>query len=205
MKKIFFFGLFLSILASCTQNEAAKIEATNNLTSEEQKAFLYEIARYIGELPKNGGYETRASERFDAYYRHQAEQSKLKYFYQDAKSGTTYFMITQIAPSIHEKYVALGGKLKRSSDNNIEEYQEIFRTWKFPSKELEPKAEMLFRKMITGDDLSAYYSNKMGDQYIEFPNDYTKYDIKQRRWVPVNNPLDSLYHLREQKLNTSAQ
>lgn len=193
--KTFFLLLFF---ASCAIGDKQSIDATSKLSPEEQSAFLYEISRYTGELPKNGGYQTRTDERFDEYYKKQAEQSKLKYFYEDASSGNTFFLVTQVAPSIHEKYVALGGKLKRGANHNITEYEEVFRTWKFPMNELEPKADFLFRKMMKGEDLTAYYSDKAGVEYIEFPNSQTIYDKEKRHWKSMNNPLDSLYRLREQ-------
>lgn len=188
---------FSIIVLSCSDSSSDNYEASANLTVEEQKAFLQEISRYIGELPKNGGYETRNESRFDSHYVQQAEQSGLKYYYEDTNSGTVYFLVTQIAPSIHEKYVALGGKLKRSGNNTINEYEEVFRTWKFPMKDLEPKAIFLFQKMVKGEDLSPFYSDKKGDQYIEFPNQYSRYDKNLRHWISIGNPLDSLYRLRE--------
>jgi len=196
--------LFIALLSSCNQNNKGAYEPSELLTAEQQTSFLYDISRYIGELPKNGGYETRSESRFDEHYKKQADQSALKFYHKDEKTGIEYFLLTQIAPSLQEKYVALGGKLKRNNQQEIEEYEEVFRTWKFPMEQLEPKAKLLFEKMVEGQDLSNYYSDKAGDQYIEFPNEQAKYDKNLRRWVSVNNPLDTLYRLREVRQDTSS-
>jgi len=195
--KISYVILLIAFTTSCSQTSKETYEVGSQMTSEEQKSFLHDISRYVGELPKNGGYETRDEARFDEHYKKQEEQSTLKYYHKDDKTGTEYFLLTQMAPSLQEKYVALGGKLKRNNNKAIEEYEEVFRTWKFPMEQLEPKAEMLFVKLVNGEDLSNYYSDKAGDQYIEFPNQTARYDKNLRRWVTNNNPLDSLYRLRE--------
>lgn len=194
--------LFIALLSSCDENNKGAYEPTELLTTEEQKSFLYDIGRYIGELPKNGGYETRSESRFDEHYKKQSEQSTLMFYHKDDKTGVEYFLLTQMAPSLQKKFVALGGKLKRNNNKAIEEYEEVFRTWKFPMDQLEPKAELLFDKMVKGEDLSNYYSDKAGDQYIEFPNSQAQYDKNLRRWVSINNPLDTLYRLREVQRDT---
>jgi len=196
--------VLIAFTTSCSQTSKETYEVTSQMTSEEQKSFLHDISRYVGELPKNGGYETRDEARFDEHYKKQEEQSTLKYYHKDDKTGTEYFLLTQMAPSLQEKYVALGGKLKRNNNKAIEEYEEVFRTWKFPMEQLEPKAKLLFEKMVEGKDLSNYYSDKAGDQYIEFPNEQAKYDKNLRRWVSINNPLDTLYRLREVRADTSS-
>ncbi len=187
----------LVCFVSCKQQNSQSLEAASILTEQQQSDFLWQISRYIGELPKTGGYDSRGDSRFDEHYRNQAKEHKLKYFFEDEKTGSVYFLVTRIAPSIHEKYVALGGKLRKDSEDNIIAYEELFRTWKFPMKELEPKADKLFKEMVEGQDLSKYYPEKAGDSYIEFPNALSRYDTELRRWVSIDNPLDSLYQLRE--------
>ncbi len=53
--------------------------------------------------------------------------------------------------------------------------------------ELKTKSKQLFIDFIDGKDLSQFYTkNSKGEFFIEFPDDYTKYDTESRKWITIN-------------------
>ncbi len=183
-----FIGLLALSVAAC--GDPAKDELSNAvinpeayLTSNEQEDFLYSISRYICKYPSQAGRDNMWNERFDSAYAKLAKAQQLRHYYIDSVSGTHHFMVSRIAPSIHEKYVGLAGKFSPSEDDPLAEYEEVFRTWKMFPAEHKEKSEMLFHKWIKGDDLSLYYTaNSGGVEYIEFPDEETWYDKDARQW-----------------------
>jgi hypothetical protein len=79
--------------------------------------------------------------------------------------------------------VATGGKFILNEANKIEEYEEVFRTWKMVPDTLAKREMVLFDKLVKGESLQPYetkYSN--GVEYIEFPDDNTYYDKEAKQW-----------------------
>jgi hypothetical protein len=93
-----------------------------------------------------------------------------------------YFLISRKAPSIHDKWVATGGKMQFDKGKALITYQEVFRTWKLLEPELNERAPYLFDLMIKGEDLTPYYTATAGFNYIEFPDDKVYYDVESRAW-----------------------
>ena len=85
-------------------------------------------------------------------------------------------MVARIAPSIDAKWVATGGRLRYGKDSSITEYEEVFRTWKLPRKDLEERGKYLFGLMVKGQDLTPYYTATAGFNYIEFPDENVYFD-----------------------------
>ncbi len=188
MRTIALFLIATIGLASCTPD----FKVDNRLNDDEKREMQYAISRYVAKPAPKSTLENRFDPQFDDYYRGESKKIYPKFVHFDRKSKRTYFVVTHIAPSIHEKYVALGGYYI-SGENGFDEYEEVFRTWKFTEDKLLPKAEMLFRKMIKGADLSRFYPEVTGDQYIQFPNADTYFDKDQRRWVSTReNPLQEM-------------
>jgi hypothetical protein len=84
----------------------------------------------------------------------------------------------------------MGGKIQYGDDGKIVTYEEIFRTWKMPKDTLVVRGAFLFDRMVTGKDLSLYYSKFQGDKYIEFPNERFIFDKATRTWRDL--VMDSL-------------
>ena len=107
-------------------------------------------------------------------------------------------MLTRIAPSLHEKKVAIAGNIRYDENANIESIEEIFRTWKMLVPELKEKSDMLFQLLLDGKDLSPYYTeNSKGVEYIEFPSEHVKYDTEKRLWVSdLDDPLEEYYNMK---------
>lgn len=171
--------LFLALGLTACQPD---ISIDEQLSPEAQSQLQYDISRYVAHLPAAATHETKFEAQFNDYYKVESDKIYPKFFYNDRKSKRNYFLITRIAPSIHQKYVALGGYFIRG-ESEFDEYVEVFRTWKFTEDELMPKAEMLFKKMIKGADLSRFYPEVTSDQYIQFPNEDTYFDKAARVWV----------------------
>ncbi len=183
MKFLLKFTLFLIVVLtvfSCADHEPKTFE--NTLTEEQTAVFLYQISRYIVDLPKRGDHNNKFDASFDEHYRKGVDKYNLEYYHTD-ESGHVYFMLTRIAPSVQEKYVALGGKFQPSEADTLNNYEEVFRTWKMTREEMEPKVAMLFEKMVNGEDLSPYYTMNSGNtDYIEFPDAETSYNKELRVW-----------------------
>lgn len=186
----FFVGLL--IFAAC--NQAPNYDANQNLSLTEQNELAYSIIRYMGKLPGKANHQTKFETHFDEAYREIAARHKLEFFHQTA-DGKSFFLFTRIAPSIKEKYVAIGGYVMFDAQQNITDYAEVFRTWKMTSDELAPKSLLLFDLMVRGEDLSPYYTANSGnEEYIEFPDAHTHYDKEQRLWVSnLEDYMEPLY------------
>ncbi|HRE77564.1 MAG TPA: hypothetical protein PLL09_07045 [Flavobacterium sp.] len=177
--------IFISLfyLVGC-EKESNNIDPNSHLSEVEQNNFNYSIIRYTGRLAKKATHETKFDEKFDEEYTALANACDLLFYYPNSKTGEIYFAITKIAPSLKIKKVATVGKLKKDDKGNIVTYEEAFRTWKMEESELKQKTELLFRKYINGEDLSAYYTkNSQPDFYIEFPDDNTYYDKTDKIWI----------------------
>jgi len=181
--KHFYLLLALLFLIGC-KKEAINTSPNTYLSELEQKNFNYSIIRYTGRLAKKATHKTKFESKFDEEYLALAEASDLVFYYPDSKTGEIYFAITKIAPSLKIKKVATVGKMKKDASGTIEMYEEAFRTWKMEEPELLQKTELLFLKYVNGEDLSPYYTkNSQPEFYIEFPDENTYYDTKNRIWV----------------------
>ncbi len=197
----------MMLLASVACNQelqersaVAEIQPDAYLTEGEQEEFLYSISRYICKYPSQVGRANMWEARFDSAYAKAAKAQNLTHYYVDSVSGTHYYMVSRVAPSIHQKYVALAGKFKPSEADALEGYEEVFRTWKMLGDEHEEKSEMLFRKFIKGEDLSPYYTaNSNGVEYIEFPDQETWYDKEARIWRSEREDVLEPYRKLKQK------
>lgn len=171
---------FVLAIGACT--ERPKYAPDRYLTSAQQKSFKMEVARYVAKAPRRVTDSLKFDSIYDEHYAKQAAQLDLIAYYVDKKSGTHYFLIGKVAPSIQPKWVATGGKLRYSDDGDLIEYEEVFRTWKLPRRELEERALYLFDLMVKGEDLTPYYTATAGFNYIEFPDDNVYFDKKARTW-----------------------
>ncbi len=154
-------------------------------------SFLYRIARYVAPLVKQASHENKFDSRFDELYLHGVKALRLE-AYHAASDGYQYFLVSRIAPSVKEKRVATGGRLKLDgATGDIVGYEEIFRTWKMEEPVFTSRTALLFEKMVSGEDLSPYYTVNTGDSslYIEFPDEHTIYDKQQRVWKNVRENL----------------
>lgn len=174
--------LFLTILslAACTANR--DYEVSSHLSSSEQEAFKRSIIRYVAPLPEKADEENRFDVKFDAHYARQTDRVRLdKYF--PSPDGYIYFEISRIAPSFKVKRVATAGRLRYDENGEIEEYEEVYRTWKMEEEELATKTKLLFSRFIAGGELTPYLSTNSDEEYIEFPDNQVKYDRELRRWA----------------------
>lgn len=195
--KYFFLTIILSFgFLSCKQEkETRDFSATQILSQAEIDDFKYEIMRYAGKLAGRANHQTKFNQEFDIHYLELAENHQLPFYYIKEGTGEIYFLLTRIAPSIHYRKVAIGGKLTRDENGEISYYEEAFRTWKMEETELLEKSHKIFSDYVDGKDLSKYYAeNSKGEEYIEFPNDEVYYDAEQRIWISLReNPLQYLY------------
>jgi hypothetical protein len=151
------------------------------LSIKEKDKVLQSIIRYMGKLPENINASEKFDTKHDAYYLDIASRHKFELYFID-KEGTHYFLISRPAPSLYEKRVAIGGKLKLNEQGELMEYEEIFRTWKMSKEDLKVKGLLLFDLMVNQKDLSPYYRSNSIEEYIEFPDEHTYYDKTDRTW-----------------------
>ncbi len=172
----------IPLLMNACRNED-RYKPGNMLDEDEQSEFKYDIIRFTGHLPKRANHGNKYEHRFDSLYRRQADLLLLDKYMVNEKDGYTYFEVSRIAPSLKKKYVATGGRLKRNTMGEVEEYEEIYRTWKMERPQLKKKTKVFFTEMITGKDLSPFYTDNIGDtEHIEFPDRYTYYNKDLRLW-----------------------
>jgi len=164
-----------------------KILPDDHLTAEAQAKFKEDVIRYIGKLPGKANHESKFDTIYNEYYVNLAADHNLKHYYKDTATGYQYFLITRIAPSLEEKFVAIGGRLKReNASDKIIFFEEVFRTWKMPDEEINKTGSMLFSEMIRGKNLSRYYTENSGEEFIiEFPDKDVIYDTALRVWKKI--------------------
>jgi hypothetical protein len=174
----YFVALLVILFSACAGNDTYNPE--DHFTAEEKTSLLDQIVRYAAKPPKEATVAERFADRYNDYYQEEARKMRLEMVAR--KDGYYYFLISQAAPSISEKRNATGGRLKLGDTNVIAEYEEVFRTWKMNPDTLKRRADFLFRKLVTGESLTNYYSNVTADQFIEFPDDRTYFDVASREW-----------------------
>jgi hypothetical protein len=173
MQRILFVLLVGSLFIACKGSFNKGILVEDWLSEDQQTIFLNQLDSLRNS--QNGAAITL---------------DELVYFYDLPERGEQYFVLILPARSIQEKYVALGGMIQRDNNGNIQVYKETFRTWKHPKDVTLERSAFLFEQMVNGKDLTDYYSDKMGDTYIEFPNAHSFFDTDQRKWVGMHYPLE---------------
>lgn len=191
--------LGICFLTSCT-SDSFDFTPKNHLNTYEDSVFKYSIIRYAGKLPPKASHNIKFDPYFDEYYIQLAQKHRLDFYY-PSEDGFIYFQISRIAPSLQEKYVGIGGKLKRDQAGNIVYYEEVYRTWKMPYDELLKVSKQVFIDMVNGKNLEKYYTKNTPDNVyiIEFPDDETYFDTNKRIWVSVReNPLTDFENERQE-------
>ena len=175
------FSFLLMLFFSCAQPDLEKqYDPNTQFSTQAQDSLTYSIIRYMAKLPAQATHLNKFDAKFDSAYQLLAKKHKL--IGVKETNEVLYFMYIRHAPSIKEKFVAIGGKLKKVNDS-IVFYQEIFRTWKKEKEELKPLAFRLFDEMVKGKELSQYYPENSGEKYIiEFPNANIYFDVTERIW-----------------------
>jgi hypothetical protein len=179
MKK--FIGITsLAFLVACSSS-ADKYLPEKNLSAQELDVNLWSMIRYLGKSPEGLTPPERFYVAYDSHYREQMKLLRVDAWYK--KDDVHYFLISRPAPSVTEKRVATGGKVVFDDKGGIQEYEEVFRTWRLVPDTLKKRSLVLFDKMVQGENLKPFetrYSN--GVEYIEFPDEQTYFDKTDRAW-----------------------
>ena len=167
------------LFAGCSPRDSYNPD--QHLDAKEKVALVDRIVRYTAKLPDKANDTTKFDPGFDGYYQEQASKHILKLYYQS--SDEQFFLLTRRAPSIYEKYVAIGGRLLVDEKDSLVSYEEVFRTWKMLPDTLDKRAAVLFDRMVKGESLDPYLTkNSNGVEYIEFPDEHVFYDKASRKW-----------------------
>jgi hypothetical protein len=187
---------FLMILFSCIWSceSREKYNPTRYLPLGEQKQFLNNIGRYIAKLPKRASHEQKFDSRYDEYYQEEMQKYKVQHYYISPDS-THFFLVNRPAPSLYEKRVAIGGRLKYNNKGGLVEYEEVFRTWKMKEDELTRKGEILFKTMVEKGNVNEYLPDKTQEDWVEFPDSRNFFDKTSRRWR-TQGQNDSIFYVR---------
>lgn len=175
--------MVVTLLFTACKDKSVSYSPAGILSDTEGAAFKYSIARYVGRLPKYATEDTKFELKFDNDYQMTASKIKLDKYYVGS-NDTIYFETRQIAPSLHRKKTATGGRLVKSKAGEIVYYEEVYRTWKMTDSLLDVRTPAFFEGMISGQDLTKYYTENINsDTYIEFPNKFVIFDVKLRKWI----------------------
>lgn len=153
----------------------------SHLSPQEQYDQVWKIIRYMARPPENLTFEERFYKGYDPYYEEQMKFHRLDAYFID-EDGTNYFLISRRAPSLKEKRVAIGGRVKFNTKGKVSSYAEVFRTWKLEDKLLIERSILLFDKMVKQESLESYLTKNSKDEYIEFPDDRVFFDTAARQW-----------------------
>ncbi len=194
------FSLLVISMIACQENKNILLQDANQILSADSvELFKYKIIRLTGKLPGKADHTTKFDTIFDEHYKNLSQQHDLVYYIPSQNDkNSIQFLLTRIAPSLHEKKVAIAGKVTFDITGNIIYYEEVFRTWKMLVPELKEKSDLLFRLYLGGKDLSPYYTtNSKGVEYIEFPNEHVRFDPAKKQWVSdLEDPLEPYYDMK---------
>lgn len=180
---LFLYIITLAVLFTACKEQRVDYTPETALSEAEAGSFKYSIARYVGRLPRYATEATKFEFKFDTDYQRIASAIKLDKYYVGS-NDTIYFETSQIAPSLHRKSNATGGKLLKNKDGEIVYYEEVYRTWKMTDSLLAIRTPVFFEGMIRHGDLTKYYTENINsDTYIEFPNKFVIFDVKLRKWI----------------------
>lgn len=178
--KIFLTTALFFFLVACTSKNNYSVETY--LDKKQQDEQLWKIIRHLSKSPEGLTHEEKFYAAYDTFYRAQASRHRFEAYFID-KNREHYFLVSRPAPSLMEKRVATGGKMKFDEAGKLIAYKEVFRTWKMVPDTLVKRGMFLFDKMVKGEELTPYYTkNSPTVEYIEFPDDLNYYDTAMRRW-----------------------
>jgi hypothetical protein len=179
---IFLFAIAALVWLGSCQSSPNPYEASAQFDAETQFDLKYRIIRYIEHLPKKANDSTKFDEKYDEFYQKKATDLTFDLYHYDAATGRHYFSMSRIAPSLHEKKVATAGWWVEDEIGELIDYVESYRTWKMTVDELTKKNQLLFDKLVKGEDLSPYYNHNSTDEWIEFPDHNVVYNAEKRKW-----------------------
>ena len=168
--------LSILLLTSCQKD----YNPDSHLSPQEQYDQVWKIIRFISKPPENLTFEERFYKGYNPYYEEQMKLHRLDAYF--IENGIHYFLISRRAPSLKEKRVATGGRLKLNKKDEVISYEEVFRTWKMEDKEQIRRSLLLFDKMIKHESLEPYLTKNSKEEYIEFPDDHVVFDTTARQW-----------------------
>lgn len=180
---------FIALAACFACSEKDKFSPDKYLSKEDQASLIQQSVHYSAKLPPSATHETKFNGEFDEYYNVAAKEYDLRELY-PAGDNAYYFLMTRKARSIWPAREAIGGMVVVNNKNNIQDYDESFRTWKMTEDSLNNRAFFLFDLMVKGQDLTPYRSKFKGDRYIEFPDDRYYYNTDENKWK--DKLIDSL-------------
>jgi hypothetical protein len=183
---LYHFIFFVLVLKSCATDP---YDPNKFLEPEVQQKIIRQTVYYSMKLAPNASQDTKFDKDFDWYYDRAAKEVEFTKYFIDEK-GDHYFLMSRVARSITPMREGIGGKIRVDASGKLNEYEEIFRTWKMESDSLKIRGAMLFDRMVKGKDLSLFYAKFQGDKYIEFPNERFSFDKKLRLWQ--DNAIDTL-------------
>jgi hypothetical protein len=152
------------------------------MNEDQQNELLLKIIPYSAKLPKRYGPDDRFKPELDSFYRIEVRKYCMQH-YHVSENGYHYFMINRIAPSIHEKKIAIAGRFRKDAAGKISAYEEAFWTYKMKAQDLKEKGKILFSDYVEGKDIMIYMSDKKRqEEWIEFPDANCYFDKKDQCW-----------------------
>lgn len=183
MKKIIIlFSALLVGLTACNSEKEVDLSPAQYWSVEQQDSVMLRILPYLAKLPRKATHETKFEPQFQEYYNGLLPEFKFRAL-SPTNDGAFYFLMDRPAPSLYAKRIAVAGKVKVDLDTyNIEEYEEVFWTFKLKEPVLTERSMFLFRELLAGNALDAYLPMNSEEEYIEFPDLHNVYNAEARKW-----------------------
>lgn len=171
-------------LLSCSKSKT--YEAEKILSQKNYDSLLIQLAPYVVKKPDAMTYPERFALSSRPFYKNYIDltEGKIRYY---LKSDTVEFFTYeyQDKASLFEHYRTFGGYIKRNSATGAVEFLNLlYQTPRCTRDELEAKAQVLFKEMITSGNVDKFVGNK-GLVYV--PNEDIYYDTKRNRWDYTEN------------------
>lgn len=179
---LIFCSIIFFALAACNTDKEANVSPDQYWDMAKQDSVMLRILPYLAKLPRQATHETKFNPIYEPYYKGLLSDFKFKAL-SLTEDGSYYFMMDRTAPSLYGKRIAVAGKLKVDLDTyKIEEYEEVFWTFKLKEPVLTERSMFLFKELIAGKSLEAYLPMNSEEEYIEFPDLHNVYNAQARKW-----------------------
>src|SRR5690606_37851908 len=189
MKKgfLFFLPVLFLMLQACGNNPQAGSEVkldgqdsimADSLYAVSKNPMIFEnimdtLLPYFAKLHDSIPEKDKFLPIHKEYLKVHRVERELKGLYLYAQGNETIFMLSRLEPSIkRDKYSVLCAGFQRDSAGAIDtaSYREYFWSWKMRKNELNNKAAFLFLRKVNGEDMSQWYPENSGDEFIMFPD-----------------------------------
>lgn len=181
LQKLAILFLISGVISFCSQKRnLVKYDINSYVDQPQQDSILTEIIINIYKVPKGVRKEYKRNPEYRKLYISQIPNFQfLKYHIVDS-SQFHYFYLIRPARNVHGHKRGVAGRFKLEGKYKLTDFEEIFNTPMISEEDIIEKGEYLWNDLMYFGHVDRYFLNK---QYIEFPDELTRYDKIKMEWT----------------------